>query len=38
MSMLCTLADRGDSRPITLIYANKTLETATFLEEIESYL
>lgn len=35
MSMLRTLADRGDSRPLTLIYANKTLETATFLEEID---
>ncbi len=35
MSMLRTLADRGDSRPLTLIYANKTLETATFLEEIQ---
>ncbi|MRS03876.1 oxidoreductase, partial [bacterium] len=35
MSMLRTLSDRGDSRPLTLIYANKTLETATFLEEIQ---
>lgn len=35
MSMLRTLADRRDSRPLTLIYANKTLESATFLEEIE---
>ena len=35
MSMLRTLADRGDARPLTLIYANKTLEAATFLEEIE---
>lgn len=35
MSMLRTLADRGDKRPLTLIYANKTLESATFLEEIE---
>lgn len=35
MSMLRTLADRGDRRPLTLIYANKTLEAATFLEEIE---
>ncbi len=34
MSMLRTLADRGDSRPLTLIYTNKTLEAATFLEEI----
>jgi predicted ferric reductase len=35
MSMLRTLADRGDTRPLTLIYANRTLEAATFLEEIE---
>lgn len=35
MSMLRTLADRGDSRHLTLIYANKMLEVATFLEEIE---
>ena len=35
MSMLRTLADRSDPRPLTLIYANKTLETATFLEEIQ---
>ncbi len=36
MSMLSTLADRGDQRPLTLIYANKTMEAATFLEEIET--
>ncbi len=35
MSMMRTMADRGDRRPITLIFANKTLEAATFLEEIE---
>lgn len=35
MSMLRTLADRGDKRPLTLIYANKSLDAATFLEEIE---
>ena len=35
MSMLRTLVDRGDSRPLTLIYANKTLDSATFLEEID---
>ncbi len=35
MSMLRTLADRNDQRPLTLIYANKTIETATFMEEIE---
>lgn len=35
MSMMRTMADRGDRRPITLIYANKTLEDATFLDEFE---
>lgn len=35
MSMLRTLADRGDKRRLTLIYANKTLATATFFEELE---
>ncbi len=35
MSMLRTMSDRGDTRPVTLLYANKILETATFLEEIE---
>ena len=35
MSMLRTLAERGNSRSLTLIYANKTLEAVTFLEEIE---
>lgn len=35
MSMLRTLADRADQRPLTLFYANKTLEAATFYEELE---
>jgi predicted ferric reductase len=35
MSMLRTLADRGDQRPLTLLYANKTLDAATFFEELE---
>jgi 3-phenylpropionate/trans-cinnamate dioxygenase ferredoxin reductase subunit len=35
MSMLRTLADRGDPRPLLLIYANKTWEDVTFREEIE---
>jgi len=35
MSMLRTLADRADTRPLTLIYANKALEIATFVEEID---
>jgi len=34
MSMLQTLADRGDSRPLLLIYANKTWDLVTFREEI----
>lgn len=36
MSMLRTLANRNDSRALTLIYANKNLEAATFFEEIEN--
>ena len=36
MSMLRTLADRGDRRPLLLIYANKTWEAVTFREEIEA--
>lgn len=35
MSMLRTLAQRGDKRPLTLIYANRDWESATFREEIE---
>jgi predicted ferric reductase len=35
MSMLCTLADRGDPRPLVLLYANKTWDSVTFREEIE---
>jgi predicted ferric reductase len=36
MSMLRTLADRNDSRPLTLIYAYNTLERLTFYEELEA--
>ncbi len=36
MSMLRTLADRDDRRPLLLIYAYNTLERLTFREEIES--
>lgn len=36
MSMLRTLADRGDQRPLILIYANKVWEDVTFREEVES--
>jgi predicted ferric reductase len=35
MSMLRTLADRGDRRPLLLIYASRTWEEITFREEIE---
>jgi predicted ferric reductase len=35
MSMLRTLADRGDQRPLLLIYANKDWESVIFREEIE---
>lgn len=36
MSMLRTLADRGDSRPCLLLYANRSLEEAAFREELEA--
>ena len=36
MSMLLTLADRGDRRPLHLFYANKLWEEVTFREEIEA--
>ncbi len=35
MSMLRTLSDRGDPRPLLLIYASKNWEDVTFREEIE---
>lgn len=35
MSMLRTLAERGDTRPLLLIYAANTWEDITFREEIE---
>jgi predicted ferric reductase len=35
MSMLRTMADRGEKAPVTLVYAVKAMEEATFLEEIE---
>ena len=35
VSMLRAMQQRGDRRPVTLFYANKTLEGATFFEEIE---
>jgi predicted ferric reductase len=36
MSMLRTFADRGESRPITLVYANNRLEDVLFREELEA--
>lgn len=36
MSMLRTLADRNDSRPVQLIYANRDWDGITFREEIEA--
>jgi predicted ferric reductase len=36
MSMIRTLADRGDGRPLILLYGGKDLETATFREELEA--
>ncbi len=36
MSTLRTLADRGDKRPLTLIYANRDLDSMTFYDEIET--
>lgn len=35
VSMLRTFADRGDPRPCLLFYAHRTLEDATFQEEID---
>lgn len=35
MSMLRTLADRGDERPLMLIYANNTWDEVIFREELE---
>lgn len=35
MSMLRTMADRGDRRPVTLIYAEKEWDAVAYREEIE---
>jgi len=35
MSSLRTLAERGDQRPLLLLYANKTWDTVIFREELE---
>jgi len=36
MSMLRTLADRNDRRPLTLVYAAKDLDNMTYYEELQS--
>jgi 3-phenylpropionate/trans-cinnamate dioxygenase ferredoxin reductase subunit len=36
MSILRTLADRGEKRPLTLIYANNEWESVIFREELEA--
>lgn len=36
MSMLSTLADRGDRRPLWLLYANRDWESVTFREQLEA--
>ncbi len=35
MSMIRTLADRGDQRPVVLLYGSKDWESITFREELE---
>ena len=35
MSMLRTLADRGDERPLLLIYGSKDWDSITFREELD---
>lgn len=36
MSMIRTLADQGDQRPVILLYGSKDLEVITFREELEA--
>ena len=36
MSMLRSMADRADKRPIKLFYSNQTWDSVTFREEIET--
>jgi predicted ferric reductase len=36
LSMLRTMADRGDGRPCTLFYGNRVLERVAFREELEA--
>ena len=37
MSMLRTMADRGDKRTVTLFYSNQEWDTVTFREEVEDF-
>ena len=36
MSMIRTLADRGDKRPVILLYGNKDWDAVTFREELDA--
>jgi ferredoxin-NADP reductase len=36
MSIIRTLADRGDKRPVILLYGNKDWDTVTFREELDA--
>jgi ferredoxin-NADP reductase len=36
MSMIRTLADRGDKRPVILLYASKDWESISFREDLEA--
>lgn len=36
MATLRTMADRGDTRPVTLVYGNETIEKAVFAAELET--
>jgi len=36
MSMLRTMADRGDQRPVTFFYGNRNWESITFREELDA--
>ncbi len=37
MSMIRTLADRGDKRPVVLVYGSKDWESITFRDELEAH-
>ena len=36
MSIIRTLADRGDSRPVILLYGSRNWDSITFREELEA--